>query len=277
MRSTSAWAPEFAIRVGRVLTTVGILLLCSPALAIARDPAPSAEDIIRNSVEANERDWRAAPEYAYTETTKDGNSSKTERVVPLYGSPYRRLIKVNGKPLSPDEQKREEEKFQEAASRRRSESQQEKAERIKDYEKDRRRDHLMMSQLTAAFTFSLTGEKRLSGHHVYTLRATPRAGYDPPNYEARVLTGMKGQLWIDKSTFQWVKVLAEVISPVTIGGFLASVEPGTYFELEKMPVEGNIWLPSHFSVRSHSKVLMLFNHATQEDDTFFNYTKAPSP
>lgn len=64
---------------------------------------------------------------------------------------------------------------------------------------------------------------------------------------------------------------------MTIGGFLASVEPGTYFELDKIPVEDNIWLPSHFGVRSHSKVLMLFNHATQENDTFFDYAKAPSP
>lgn len=167
--------------------------------AIARDATLSAEDIIRNSVEANERDWRAAPEYAYTETTKDGNGSKTERVIPLDGSPYRRLLKVNGRTLSQDEQKREEEKFQEEVSHRRSESQKDKAERIESYNKDRRRDHLMMSQLTAAFTFKLTGEKILLGHHVYTLRATPRAGYDPPNYEARVLTGMKGSCGLTRA------------------------------------------------------------------------------
>jgi len=37
------------------------------------------------------------------------------------------------------------------------------------------------------------------------LKATPRPGYEPPNNEAKVLTGMEGKLWIDEKTFQWVK------------------------------------------------------------------------
>ena len=57
--------------------------------------------------------------------------------------------------------------------------------------------------------------------------------YEPPNNEAKVLTGMEGMLWIDKTTFQWVKVEATVIQPVSIAGFLAQVQPGTCFELEK--------------------------------------------
>lgn len=51
-----------------------------------------------------------------------------------------------------------------------------------------------------------------------------------------MLRGMEGELWIDEATFQWVKVQARVIRPVSIEGFLARVEPGTRFELEKMPV-----------------------------------------
>jgi hypothetical protein len=47
---------------------------------------------------------------------------------------------------------------------------------------------------------------------------------------------MQGKLWIDKDSFQWVKVEAQVMHPVSIEGFLAKVEPGTHFELEKEPV-----------------------------------------
>ncbi|HVW86517.1 MAG TPA: hypothetical protein VHB50_17645, partial [Bryobacteraceae bacterium] len=236
----------------------------------------TADQIIRNSVAANERDWRAAPEYSYTETTRDSHGSKTTRVTMLLGSPYEQLLRRNGKALSPEDQKREKEKFDAAFSERKSESRQETADRIAKYEKDRRRDHLMMEQLTNAFRFRLTGEKKLYGRSVYTLRATPRADYRPPNMEAEVLTGMKGDLWIDKQTFQWVKVLAQVVSPVSIGGFLATVQPGTYFELEKAPVAGGIWLPKHFRVQSQSKVLSLFRHDTQEDDTYLDYQKTPA-
>ncbi|MGO9636756.1 MAG: hypothetical protein ACLPSO_02315, partial [Terracidiphilus sp.] len=112
---------------------------------------------------------------------------------------------------------------------------------------------------------------------VYVLQATPRAGYQPPNTETKVLTGMQGQLWIDKQTYQWVKVEAEVMHPVSIAGFLAQVQPGTRFELEKMPVAEGIWLPKHFSMKARAKILFFFSHNTQDDETYFDYRKAPPP
>jgi hypothetical protein len=81
-------------------------------------------------------------------------------------------------------------------------------------------------------------------------------------------------MWIDQKTFQWVKVEAHVIHPVRIEGFLAEVEPGTRFEVEQRPVAGDIWLASHYSLRANAKVLLLFPHRGQEDDSYFNYHKA---
>lgn len=251
------------------------ILITAMWLAASADslPALTAETIIQNSVAANERDWRAAPQYSYSETVRERGSSKTERVIMLDGSPYHMLLKVNDAPLSPEDQKAEQRKLNRAKEERGFESPRRAEERKENYDRDRRRDHLMMLQLSRAFDFTITGEDRLDDRDVYTLRATPRPGYVPPNTQARVLRGMKGELWIDKQTFQWVKVRAEVVSPVNIAGFVATVEPGTFFELEKRPVEGDIWLPSHFQVKSQSKVLRLFAHNTNEEDTFFDYQK----
>jgi hypothetical protein len=91
--------------------------------------------------------------------------------------------------------------------------------------------------------------------------------------ETEALTGMEGKMWIDKGSFQWVKVEAQVTHPVSIAGFLAQVEPGTHFELEKEPVSPGIWLPSHFSMRARSRILYLIPHRGQEEDTYFNYHK----
>ncbi len=128
-----------------------------------------------------------------------------------------------------------------------------------------------MQQLTAAFNFTLTGKQKIGPYNVYVLRATPRPDYRPPNMQTEVLTGMQGQLWIDEETFQWVKVEAQVVRPVYIDGFLARVEPGTRFELEKMPVEDGIWLPQHFSMRSRAKVFLLFPRRASDDETYFDY------
>jgi len=85
---------------------------------------------------------------------------------------------------------------------------------------------------------------------------------------------MRGELWIERNSFQWVKVEVEVVHPVHIGGFFARVQPGTRFELEEIRVSSDIWLPSHLAVKSRSKVVFFFNHQTGEDDTYFNYHPA---
>jgi hypothetical protein len=84
---------------------------------------------------------------------------------------------------------------------------------------------------------------------------------------------MEGQLWIDQKTYEWVKVTARVIRPVSIEGFLARVEPGTRFEIEKAPVGGGIWEITHFSMQSRAKVLFLVNRASEEEDWFYDFKR----
>ena len=227
--------------------------------------------IIRKSVEANNRDWDADPQFDYTETDKDAQGTKTYQVTNILGTPYQRLVKINGKPLPAEQQAEEESKLKKALADRQAESPQKRAERINKFKAERKRDHTMLAQLTKAFNFQLQGEQRIDGHQVCVLKATPRKGYQPPNRDSRVLTGMDGTLWIDKATFQWVKVEAHVIHPVSIEGVLAKVEPGTQFNLEKMPVEENIWLTKHYAMTASAKVLAVLPHHSQEDDTYSNY------
>ncbi|MGA8619820.1 MAG: hypothetical protein WB660_15040 [Candidatus Sulfotelmatobacter sp.] len=235
-----------------------------------------ADAIIRRSVEANTADWKAAPDYDYFERdVQKGGGTKTYEELMILGSRYERLVAVNGKPLSPEQQAQERQRLEAVITERQRESRQERAERIAKYEKERKRDHFMMEQLAKALDFKLLGEQILGPHKVYVIKATPRLGYEPPSYEAEVLTGMEGKLWIDEKTFQWVKVEAGVIHPVSIGGFLARVEPGTRFELEKMPVAEDIWLPKHFTMKSQAKVLFFFTRKSQADEIYYGYYKAP--
>ncbi len=235
------------------------------------------QTIIEKSVEANQLDFKAAPHFIHREQdrTGTGSGSKTFEVLMIEGSPYRKLIAVNDQPLSADAAQQEEKKLEEAKSERKAESPARRQRRIAKYEKERHRNNAMMQQLTKAFTFRLIGEGKLDSFDVYNLEAKPRPGYNPPNLETQVLPAMEGQLWIDKASYQWVKVTAKVIRPASIEGFLAQVEPGTQFELEKMPVGGGVWLPKHFSMKSQAKVLFLVNQNSHEDDTFSDYQRVP--
>lgn len=237
----------------------------------------SVETIIQRSVEANQRDWDADPQFDYREQDREKGGSKTYEVTMLFGSPYQRLIAVNGRPLSPSKQAEEQKKFEQAAAGRRKETPEKRSARIAKFESERKRDHTMMEQLIKAFDFRLLGNHTLKGHKVYVLEAKPRRDYQPPNRDSQVLRGMEGKLWIDRDTFQWVRVEAHVMHPVRIQGFLAEVEPGTEFELEKMPVSADVWLSSHFSMRSNARIFLLMPHRTQEDITYSNYHKSSGP
>lgn len=254
-----------------------MVLLATLLLTASGFAEPDVATIIQRSVEVSEKDWQATPQYDNSERDlQPDGSSRTYEVMMILGSDHHRLIAVNDKPLTPEEQTAEQERLEQVIAQRQSESPSQRAQRIAKYEKERKRDHMLMQQLVVAFDFKLLGEKKLGPYEVYELQATPRRSYQPPNTETKVLTGMEGKLWIDKQTYQWVKVEAEVVHPVSIAGFLAQVQPGTRFELEKVPVDDDIWLPKHFSMKAHAKVLFLFSHRTQEDETYFDYHKATS-
>src|SRR5436309_13789943 len=78
----------------------------------------SVEKIIANSVAANQRDFQANPSYNWKERERTPKGSKTSQVTMIEGSPYYRVIAVNGKPLSPAEDATEQTKEQEAAAQR---------------------------------------------------------------------------------------------------------------------------------------------------------------
>ena len=233
-----------------------------------------AQGLIERSAQVSTLDWEAAPDYECVERDWEANgATKTFEDLMIMGSPYQRLIAVNDKPLSHLQQQDQQRQLERTIEQRRNESPDQRAQRIATYRKSRDRDHLMLAQLVKAFDFTLVGQQKLGKYDVYVLRAVPRRDYQPPNKEAEVLKGMRGTLWIDKKTYQWVKVEARVTRSVWIEGFVAEVEPGTRFELEKMPVDDHIWLPRHYQMTARARVLFLFRHRSQDNETYYDYRR----
>jgi hypothetical protein len=232
--------------------------------------------IIQRSREASEVNWQAAPEYDYFERdTADSQGTRTYHVLMISGSPYRVLVEVNGEPLPPELKAREQHKLEDAYARRRAETTEQRAGRIANYERDRRRDRELLEQFTQAFEFRLLGEQTLGDHRVYVIQALPRPGYKPPNRNTEVLVGMNAKLYIDTRTFQWVRAEGAVVRPVWIDGLVARVQPGTRFQLDYAPVSEGIWQLSHFEMKSYYKVLFLLSIRAQDEESYFGYEKAP--
>src|SRR5580700_4811020 len=97
--------------------------------------------LLLRSIENYERDWRAGMQWGYTQTdvtrTDGTNEVEVSEVIPLEGTPYERLISKDGRPLTPEEQRKEDQKLEKAARERARESPEERAERIRKYETER--------------------------------------------------------------------------------------------------------------------------------------------
>ena len=253
-----------------------ILALCSQLTAIAASSLLDVRDIVARSVANNQTDWKAAPGFSFTERDINGKgSSHKYRVIMIDGSPYNETIAIGGQPLSAQAQAAEDEKLRREQWKRQHESTDARAKRIAEYEKGRRQDHALMQEMIAAFAFHLEGTESLDGRTCYKISASPNPAYVPKSRETQVLKGMRGTLWIDSKTYQWVQVQAAVFRPVTFGLFVAHVEPGTSFLLREAPVEGNIWMPTYFETRVNAKVLF-FGYNSLEQETYSDYKRIPT-
>jgi hypothetical protein len=259
---------------GRIrLLVCGLLVLACPIMALSGQP--STQEMIRLSVASTEADWKAKPHFSYIERdtdVKDGETtSKTYRVWMIDGSPYYRLIAIGGEPLSPAQEAQESEKLRQEIAKRASESPKERDKRLEQYQKNRDRMFALLHEMAEAFDFKLVGEENLDDHDTYVLQASPRLGYRPTSRETQILTGMKGKLWIEKDSHQWVKAEAEVIKPVWMGWFIAKVLPGTDFRLEQAPVAEGLWLPEHFSFRAKARILWMIRKNYSHSETYQDY------
>jgi len=240
------------------------------AVLVAGQAPPDVKTIVERSVVANDKDFAAEPQFNFKEKDHVGKTTKTFQVTMIDGSPYQRLL-ASGTPLSPAQEATELEKEKTTVAERRAQTPEQREKRIAGYMKQLKSDHEMMSQLSQGFEFQISGTRKVAQRTVWVLSATPKRGYRPPNLDCEVLPGMRGEMWIDQGTYEWVKVTAQVIRPVSIGGFLAEVEPGTRFEIEKTPVAPGIWQITHFSMQSHAKILHFIKHNSAEEDWYSDF------
>jgi hypothetical protein len=255
----------------RWILPIALLRLCYGADAI------DVQELVRRAGSTMQSDWAAAPDYAFIQrdvTTQKGMTTrKTHQVFNISGSDYYMPIANEDVPLSAGEQQRERQRLTEEVKRRSHETAAEAQRRSELYTKAREQNGILLLDFTKAFDFTLQGEEMTNGHATYVLEATPRADYRPPNRTARILTGMHGRLWIEKEGFHWVKGEAEVLTPVSIFGFLAKVLPGTRMDLEMTPVTESVWLVSRFAM--DLKLSKFWHRSTKiTESTFRDYRPA---
>jgi len=251
-------------------------------LALAALRAEDAVAIIRKSVELDQANWAGARDYTWSgkHVVKHLNANgsvaneKTEtwETVILYGEPHRRFTSRNSKPLTPDQQRKEQEKLDKDVAKLRDETPAHRDKRLADEEKQRRKDREFLREIPDLYILKIEREDLIDGHPAWVISATPRPGYVPKRADAKPLLKIRGTIWIDKTEYQWVRVEAETIDTISFGLFIARLSAGATLLFEQTRVNDEIWLPKHEVTRGEGR-FMGKKIGEEEDYTWTNFHK----
>ena len=236
---------------------------------LAQSGAPSASDgtaekmaadrplpdipALMHSVETNQSASEAIEkDYLYrsvvTEEQSDGHGGvkKTESaeydIFWLDGVPVRRQTKKNGKELSAEEQKKENEQIDKEVAK--AKEKRAKAEEKGKETDPRGNDVVTVSRLLELGSFTNARREQLNGRDVI---AVDFAGDPKAKTKSRfedVIRDMVGTAWIDEQDKVLAKAQGHFLNNFKVGGGLVvNIQQGTSFSMEQRKVNDEVWLP----------------------------------
>src|SRR5215469_2105246 len=130
-----------------------LLIAACSALSLLVADGPKAiapitpQEMVRRALAAYTRDDAIVRQYTYLQRDDfrmlDGDGNVKHRdihtfdITLLEGSPYRRLVKRNDQPLSPDEEKQQQANLQRSIDERRKETPEQRRQRVADWDRKR--------------------------------------------------------------------------------------------------------------------------------------------
>lgn len=137
------------------------------------------------------------------------------------GRPVSKLISVNGKPPSGDEEEHR------SSARRTG---------------DKSRSLSLSADLLSRYEFSLAGQETLNGRPAWMLRFRPKSGADADGFFDRLVNAMSGIIWVDIEDGQLAKAEIFLSKKVSFFGGLAGAIERMDLTLVQRRIEPNVWL-----------------------------------
>ncbi len=240
--------------------------LASQARSQSTDPVTEA--LVRRAAQ-NELGINRAPgqPFRYKLHKIDDGKINTKMIVETRDGDVARLISLNDKPLTPEEQSDELARLNNLMAH--PELQEHRRKREKE---DSDRANEMIRLLPDAFVYRQEGTVQGPSGICIRLSFRPNPSFEPPDREAEVYHGMAGELWIDKAQERMVKLDAHLIADVDFGwGILGKLYKGGSILVEQSDVGQHHWETTHMKLNLHGKALLFksLSFETIEDASDF--------
>jgi hypothetical protein len=245
-----------------------IVLLGVPARPQSVPNSPvSANDLVRRVV-TNELAFQDDhTNWMYRLEKEQYGKKQVEEIVETKQGSLRRLLSVNGLPLTPKQQLEEDERGRELMTSR---SAQQKLRQSLDAETLQGRR--LFKMLPDAFVFSYAG----GDGNLVKLSFRPNLSFHALSLEARVFHDMEGEMWIDCKQERLAGFDGHLTQAVKFGfGVLGHLDKGGHFEVRQAEVVPGHWDMTTLNLEMTGRALLFASIGVQKKENHQDFHRVP--
>jgi len=213
-----------------------------------------------------------------TQYDSSGKVTKRERREETFfyldGEDISTLVAKDGKPLSDDDQRKENERTQ----KRIAKYQEEKAHKAKKEEKAKEggkdSEDPGIEIFLRACQFVNPRRERFRGQDVLVFDFEGNPEYKPKKLAERVVQQLAGVVWVDEKAHDVARLEAYFVKDVHFGGgLLANLQKGTSFVFEQAFLNNEVWLPTYEEAHIGARVLLVKGFKVNEVTRYSDYQR----
>ena len=239
-------------------------------------------------IDANQKEIDKVKEnYAGTQVEEETEYDKTGKVTKkelneytffyLNGDEITTLVKKDGKPLSEEEQAKENEKTQKRieAAQKSEKKKEAKEEKEKEEGKDSKdNEDPDIESFLRVCQFVNPRRERFRGQDVLVFDFEPNPEYKPKSLEEKVVKELAGVIWVDEKAKDVVRLEAYFVGDFHIaGGVVANLQKGTSFAFEQAYINNEVWLPTYMEAHIGVRVLLVKGFKVNVSTKYSDYKR----
>lgn len=258
-----------ALTAAAVIAATGLASAGAQPSAPAPPPLPDRAAFIAEVRKRLDPDRDVLSQYTYIERKEEIDVSTFGKVqkgpVKVYevypsreaGNTWKRLVSVDGKPLSPAELEKNDRLHRQHLQERMNESPAERARRRREDAKDLAETRAAIDELFQLYEIRFVGRETLHGHPVIAVTLDAKPHYRPRTPEGKWMKKLRLRAWVHEHDYEVVRAEAEALEDLTVGwGLIGRIHKGTFGRFDRTKVNGEVWLPRRAEIKAAGRSLV---------------------